>query len=547
MIRPEIGVTTFLNSTAEYKPWPCIFKQNYSDFLVLEVLTDGTTAQISDGSKDVVPRVKEEKEVVLPSKLSEEDKEKLGKLAELGEVGINVEGWSKDERRELHEYVRSLGPYDSRMDGQEVKAFKPKPSGRKRKFWPRDIPEHLHFTLSKADYETSYAIGIVSKFLNRTPDSFGYCGLKDRRAITAQRVSGFHVDALELLALNSRLKGIKVSAPKYEDKRLTLGNLWGNRFEIALREFTEYNDEQLKDRIDEWSQKGFLNYFGEQRFGSFSVSTADVGLKILQKDFEAAVNLILEPKENTKGSIGDCLKTYSETKDPAKALSQLQGNLRNQVEAIALKQLEKKPGDYRAAILAIPRHQRSLYVHAYQSKIFNQIASKRAEKFGLKVLEGDIFLVDKEVSDKGDKIEDVILPLPSNRMRIPSNEVGQWYKEIMEKDNITEGAFSDLHKDFAVSESFRNYIEKPREVQYDLVGYNSLNTVLQSAEPFAIINQEDLKSPEEGKFQALRVKFSLPSGCYATIALRELLRIDLSKNAQREATENSREKEGNVE
>ncbi|CAD5218839.1 unnamed protein product [Bursaphelenchus okinawaensis] len=543
MIRPEIGVTTFLNS-AEYKPWPCIFKEKYSDFIVLEVLSDGTCCKISDGSSDVVPGKKEVKEVVMPSRLSEEDKEKLGQLKELGEVLISVEGWTKDERRELHEYVRSLGPYDSKVDGQQIKAFKPSNVGRKRKFWPRDVPEQLHFTLSKADYETSYAIGLISKFLYRTPDSFGYCGLKDRRAVTAQRVSGFHVDALDLLALNSRLKGITVSAPKYEDKRLSLGNLWGNRFEVALRQFEMYNDEGLKDRIDEWSNNGFINYFGEQRFGSFSISTAEIGLKIIQKDYETAVNMILEPKENTKGSIGDCLKTYKETKDPKSALKQIQGNLNHLVETYVLKQLQNTPTNFKAAILAIPRPQRSLYVHAYQSKIFNQIASKRAEKFGLQVLPGDLFQDEsKLVTDSGDDITNVVLPLPSNKMRIPQNEIGEWYKEIMDKDKLTENDFRDLHKDFAVTESFRNYVAKPRDVEYDLIGYNDRESMLQSAEPFAKVADGELQKPEEGKYQALRVNFSLPSGCYATIALRELLRVDLSKSAQREATANSRDVE----
>lgn len=104
------------------------------------------------------------------------------------------------------------------------------------------------------------------------------------------------MDPIRLYKLNERLRGMYISDAVYEQKDLALGSAFGNRFSIALREFnTSENDEQIKTRIDQWEADGFLNYYGDQRFGSWSNSTSEVGKKILQRDWKGAVELILAP------------------------------------------------------------------------------------------------------------------------------------------------------------------------------------------------------------------------------------------------------------
>lgn len=95
---------------------------------------------------------------------------------------------------------------------------------------------------------------------------------------------------------------------------------------------------------------------------------------------------------------------------------------------------------------------------------------------------------------------------------------------------------SSSRSDFAVTESSRAFLAKPRDVEYELVAYAQERDHLQNAPPFAQAAAEpsaDCTAPRH----ALRVRFSLPSGTYATMALRELLRVDLSKQAQRKAAE----------
>jgi tRNA pseudouridine13 synthase len=79
---------------------------------------------------------------------------------------------------------------------------------------------------------------------------------------------------------------------------------------------------------------------------------------------------------------------------------------------------------------------RLMYLHAYQSYIWNEATSKRIELFGLKVCVGDL------VKDKNDKdnilvladdniihydIYDVVLPLPGHNVIYPSNQSKRYF------------------------------------------------------------------------------------------------------------------------
>ena len=44
-------------------------------------------------------------------------------------------------------------------------------------------------------------------------------------------------------------------------------------------------------------EQGYINYFGMQRFGTQSVCTHAAGIAMLKEDWEAAVDLVLMPRE----------------------------------------------------------------------------------------------------------------------------------------------------------------------------------------------------------------------------------------------------------
>ena len=55
---------------------------------------------------------------------------------------------------------------------------------------PQSFPDkYCRFTLTKTNYESMAAVGMIAKYLQRRPKNFGFAGTKDKRGITTQHVT----------------------------------------------------------------------------------------------------------------------------------------------------------------------------------------------------------------------------------------------------------------------------------------------------------------------------------------------------------------------
>lgn len=85
------------------------------------------------------------------------------------------------------------------------------------------------------------------------------------------------------------LKNIKIGNICFKDKPLKLGELKGNRFRIALRNVTADND-VINVAMTSLKEKGFVNYYGLQRFGNDKqVPTFLIGIKLLQGNWKEVI------------------------------------------------------------------------------------------------------------------------------------------------------------------------------------------------------------------------------------------------------------------
>lgn len=512
----------------------CILKHLYSDFIVREISANGIVCEISTSASvdaETTSNVTENTDCIdssstTPSSITDENLNLLDELLsdESKVVSLPVQTLTKDQRTEIHVWIRERykGRLQSRTDGGNI-YVSVSGSDRKRVQWPRDRPDFLHFTLSKENKDTQYALSLVAKFLGTKVTNFGIRGTKDRRAVTAQRVSLYRYNADRVRRLNSRLRGIRLSDFGYEEKPCILGNLWGNRFQIALRKLS-LPDDEVKKRVQELTVRGFINYFGTQRFGSCGVSTANVGRAIIRKDWKEAVLTILGPRD-VNGSLGDALKTWQETGDANLALKELSGSQAfASIESRILKALTK--GDYRSALMCLSRSARSLYVHAFQSLLWNKIVSMRVRKYGLRVLKGDIDVHGTELEE--DDICKVALPLPSFEMKLPRNDTAKWYDELFKQTDIRPELFAAVERDYAVANVLRPIIVKAKDVDFEILHYCDPDTKLQPD----LDGRVDKRLLNEGTERALLLNFSLPAGSYATVALREITRCDMGKFSQ---------------
>lgn len=133
-------------------------------------------------------------------------------------------------------------------------------------FDPSGAGEHLLLTIEKRGMNTAFAAKRIAAWAGVGEMAIGHAGLKDRHAVTRQRIS-VHLPkkvAPDLAALQS--DDLRVLEHHWHSRKLPRGALAGNRFVLVLRG-VEGDRAAVDARLQAIADVGVPNYFGEQRFG----------------------------------------------------------------------------------------------------------------------------------------------------------------------------------------------------------------------------------------------------------------------------------------
>jgi len=133
--------------------------------------------------------------------------------------------------------------------------------------------------IEKRDFSTSDLVSHIARTLRIHPGEIGTAGRKDKVAVTRQYVSL----PARLLPDPEALQTDRVHVLTVDRHRnkLRTGHLRGNRFRLVLRELPPEAMTQAQTIKAVIDQRGFLNYYGEQRFG-FADNTDSPGFKLLR-------------------------------------------------------------------------------------------------------------------------------------------------------------------------------------------------------------------------------------------------------------------------
>jgi tRNA pseudouridine13 synthase len=514
---------------------------------------------------------------------------------------------STDKEKNLMTFSAAIPSNKRPSNQQEYRSNHPRRQGKLG--WGERGGEYLHFTLYKENKDTMEAISHLSRQLKTNVKSFQFAGTKDRRAVTAQRVSAYRLEEDRLSYQNKMLRNSSVGDFEYQKRGLELGDLKGNEFVITLRECEwEQANIPIKEKIltaekaalhacRDLHEKGFFNYYGLQRFGTFSTRTDEIGIKLLQGDFKGACEAILHYDPSVLTAVRDQNSTKlisSDDNSRAEAVDSFQKTGRSKealeklprkytAEANLIRHLGRNKSDYPGAIQMIQRNLRLMYVHAYQSLVWNFAVGERWRLFGNQVVEGDLVLVNEhkdkateiapateEVDADGEaiimpegedraqavddiferaraltadeassgkySIFDVVLPLPGYDILYPANAMTDFYKSFMGSERGGRLDPFDMRrkqKDFSLSGSYRKMLARI-ESGYDVQvrAYNDDNEQFVDTDMDAIKKQASKvqslsvasREPEDGDKLAVILKMQLGSSQYATMALRELSR-----------------------
>ncbi|XP_072509208.1 pseudouridylate synthase 7 homolog isoform X6 [Notamacropus eugenii] len=277
-----------------------------------------------------------------------------------------------------------------------------------------------------------------------------------------------------------------------------------------------------------------FSYMGTKDKRAITVQEIAVLKAILQNCWDEVVDLILKPRPGAeKGYLVKCREEWAKTKDPDAALKKLP--VKRCVEGQLLRGLSKYGlKNIVSAFGIIPRNNRLMYIHSYQSYVWNNMVSKRIEEYGLEPVPGDLVLKGatatyiEEADVNSYSIHDVVMPLPGFDVLYPKHKISETYKEMLAADHLNIENMKHKIRDYSLSGAYRKIIIRPQDVSWEVVSYDDPRIPLFNTD---LDNLEGKPPPvfaAEGKYRALKMDFSLPPSTYATMAIREVLKMDTS-------------------
>ena len=349
----------------------------------------------------------------------------------------------------------------------------------------KDDCKYIYCILKKRDYTTLKALQIISHELGLSLNNIGFAGNKDRIAVTQQAISIYDPGnraKLKIDKFNSdcETKGINLQFVGHGNCPISLGELEGNKFKIVIRNLGNKELLKLKKldamQLTDEKRLKFVNLYGEQRF---SKSNKDIGKLLLQKRFKDAVELIIKTEGESENKVNRYLTNYS--------------------------------NEYVNALKQIPRKLLLMYVHSYQSYLWNMAAEKM-----LKKIKGD-----KENNIKGyekDNIEIPVVGFGTDINKIENVIVKKIVSDIMKKEAMTE-------RDFIIRQLPEVSAEgKYRQLYCEVKNFkiiaikDGLTKEDKSAKKDGLVEEDEL---HKGKKKRV-LEFTLPKSSYATEVIKQI-------------------------
>ncbi len=376
--------------------------------------------------------------------------------------------------------------------------------------------------LESRDWEQHELAQQIARRLRVPAQGIRWAGTKDRRAI-AERILSY--PGLPPLEGDLGLPGVSVLEAYRTREAVVLGHHYGNAFEIRIHRIEASRDAVL-ERVAQVNRElaelgGFPNFFGPQRFGEVRPITHEVGRELVRGNVADAVDLYLTATPPGESPLGTAARlAYADHHDPMRGLREFPPNLR--FERLLLDHLARGHTPARA-LRALGRPLRVLFVHAYQSYLFNlYLTERRRAALSLtSPLVGDYVLRSArdgtvpgtgivpvgadnlaEVRDQTTRGQALLAaPLVGHTTPVLGGSGGGLFEALLERDGVR-----------------RDQFRVPAAPEISSAG--SWRPLLTLA-PTLRLFREGESDPAD---PVAELHFSLPRGSYATVLLRELIK-----------------------
>jgi tRNA pseudouridine13 synthase len=410
---------------------------------------------------------------------------------------------------------------------------------------PTDAYPHLVVRATLRGWDTNDFAARLSDALGISRERVDWAGTKDKYAVTTQLFSIYGADPEEL----PEIDGVEIEVVGRAGRGLEFGDLAGNEFELVVSDPDRPdNAAAITDELaafgglEDGGTIGVPNFFGQQRFGSKRPVTHEVGLEIVRGDWEGAVMAYLgspteaepegtrearafidrELRRSSETASGEARDPRADTRDWGAALDRFPNRLRyerSMLHELAERDGEPGPDAFRAALERVPSNLQRLFVHAAQSYVFNLLLSERLER-GLpfdRPVAGDVVCFAD--TDAPDGLE---LPDTDRLQRVDERRVDSVTRHCERGRAFVTAPLVGTGTELADGE--QGEIERAvlddlglEPADFELPGeFGSTGTRR------AILVRTALDLERD----PLALSFGLPKGSYATVVMREYLKVD---------------------
>ncbi|MBW9220570.1 tRNA pseudouridine(13) synthase TruD [Methanothermococcus sp. SCGC AD-155-N22] len=368
------------------------------------------------------------------------------------------------------------------------------------------------YLLKKINMENLRTLSYISKKFKIPLKEIGYCGLKDRHAITIQHIT---IPA-KYGVLSLREKNLELKYLRKVGNSLKLGQLAGNKFKITIR----YLKKEYLPDIGENLKKlhlGVPNYYDTQRFGSVYRSGEFIAKEYMMGNYEEALKIILTRYKKSENKLIKDLKRYirSHWGDWRSIIRYMEDKgIRDRMFHNIIRYLEGGGEEerFKEAFKYVDIRLKKLFVSAYQSYLWNESVKSLLKKYIPKEDRTYIdyncgtFLFYKDIE------EDVLNTLkdetfPTITHDLDSKDVKEEYwkivEDILKKEGLRIEDFNRLLDLSKPSYTERRILSIPEEIRYGEFLEDELN---------------------KGRYK-ITVEFQLKKGCYATMIVKRITSI----------------------
>lgn len=256
--------------------------------------------------------------------------------------------------------------------------------------------KYSYYLLKKRNMESEAAIQKISDLWKINPKYINRAGNKDKVAITTQHISISQGPEKSITSENLELTYLGKG-----NERLNLGMLEGNAFKIIVREISKEEWKQCEKNLKDIKKFQCINYYDDQRFG-IEKNNHEIGKLLVKKQWKETAALLCQREHYP----------YTKMKE----------------------YLEQHPSDVIGALRLLPRQLLLLFVHAYQSFLWNETAKEYVKEQGKYISAsyavGKLFFPTK-------KMRDVEIPILGFDEEACDKRIAKIIGNVMKKENIS--------------------------------------------------------------------------------------------------------------